>query len=566
MQHIENSLITAARDLYKVDIQPELTRPDEQFGDYASNIALRLAGQVGQPPRQIAEALVEKLRASLGEDIKAVSVAGPGFINLTLSDAALWQACQEAPHVKPKVFEGQNMVLEYSDPNPFKALHAGHLYTTVVGDVLSRLVEVAGAKEVHRVNFGGDVGPHVARAMWGILTYAGKGQPDAAAGWRYMQELSTSTPKERAVAISSRYVEGNTAYENDADAKESIIELNKKIYQLHEVGDRESDLAKIYWLGRQWSYDFFEAFYKEFGVHQFEKYYPESATAPLGTQIVHEQLQKGVYEKSDGAVIFHGEKYGLHTRVFINAHGLPTYEAKDVGLIMAKWQDYHFDKSVIITGDDIVEYMKVVLKSIEQFAPELAQRSLHLTHGMLKLERGVKMSSRRGNVLYADDILHEARKAAKEAGIGSSGAHAAVKYALLKQRIGGEIIYNPKESVSLEGNSGPYLQYAHARACAVLQKVAAADKNPAALEPFERSLTRKLTEYPEVLQKAASEYAPHHICTYLYELAQTFNRFYEHSRVVGDLREGERAAIVRLYAHTLKNGLTLLGIDAPEHV
>ncbi len=341
---------------------------------------------------------------------------------------------------------------------------------------------------------------------------------------------------------------------------------NKRIYSLHSDNDHDSAFAKLYWTCRQWSYDYFDGFYAHIGS-KFEKYYPESETAPLGLQTVRDHVGT-VYQESDGAIIFDGEKHNLHARVFINSEGLPTYEAKDVGLLMKKWQDYHFDQSIVITGNDIIEYMKVVLKSVEQFMPELPARSRHLTHGIVKLSGGVKMSSRLGNVLRAVDVLDAATAASQkmhdktnpEVELG------AVKYAFLKNRMGGDIIYDPEESVSLEGNSGPYLQYAHARAQSILAKVESAGSTDPSFEPGERSLARKISEYPEVVDKAVTELMPHHICTYLYELAQMFNRFYEHNRVVGDERQAVRVALVERYAKTLQDGLGLLGIAAPDNM
>lgn len=557
MQAITQALERAIHDLFNVDMTVTLTRPAEQFGDFATNIALQLAGKLGRPPREVAAEVAARLQENSDGLVKSVEIAGPGFINITLADAVILQTAQKSVTTKPQNFAGQTVVTEYSDPNPFKVLHAGHFYTSVIGDSISRIIKAAGGN-VHAVNFGGDVGLHVGKTMWAMLQELGGEHPE---------KLADVPRDKRSEWMAQQYVRGTQVYEDDEIAKDEIIATNKHVYQLHTDDDHDSPFARIYWTTRQWSYDYFDDFYARIGT-PFERYYPESETAPLGLQTVRKQLEKGVYQESDGAVVFDGEKYGLHTRVFINSHGLPTYEAKDVGLIMSKWRDYQFDKSVIITGNDITEYMKVVLKSIEQFAPELAERTKHITHGNVKLAGGVKMSSRKGNFLRAVDVLDAAHEANKQANDrdDEQAVLGAIKYAFLKQRIGADIIYVPEESVSLEGNSGPYLQYAHARARSILAK---ADHTPAAitsLEPGERSLARKIGEYSDVVQRAADDLMPHHICTYLYELAQTFNRFYEHNRVIDDPRQAIRLQLVQLYADVLKDGLGLLGIEAPEHM
>jgi arginyl-tRNA synthetase len=550
-QELERVIADAVRELFGTDVTVELTRPDEQFGDYATNVALQLANTVGKRPRDIAEELAVKLRESLSGQANEVTVAGPGFLNFKLYNQALVALASQTP---AQPLAGKTIVAEYSDPNPFKVLHAGHLYTSVVGDAIANLLENAGA-QVHRVNFGGDVGLHVGKTMWAILEKLGGELPE---------KLSEVNPEQQAEWMAEAYVRGNNAYDEDEGAKQTITELNKRVYQIHAEADHESPLARVYWTCRDWSYEYFNRFYDQIGSH-FEKYYPESETAPIGLETVKKHVGD-VYQESDGAIVFDGEKHGLHTRVFINSQGLPTYEAKDVGLIMKKWEDYHFDLSVVITGNDIVEYMKVVLKSIEQFQPELAQRTAHLTHGIVKLAGGVKMSSRLGNILRAVDVLD----AAAEANKATRGEHnqdavlGAVKYAFLKQRIGGDIIYSPEESVSLEGNSGPYLQYAHARARSILAKAKVEDRPVEEFEQGERSLLRKLGEYTEAVEQATTELMPHHVCTYLYELAQVFNSFYEHNRVLNDPRQDVRLQLVQVYADTLKSGLELLGIPAPE--
>lgn len=556
MKHkLELAIAALVAELFAAEAVIELTRPDEQFGDYATNVALQLSKQVGKPPREVAQLLADRLTADLAVDLAAVNVAGPGFLNLTLSDAALSSALAAEP-LKP--LAGQTVVAEYSDPNPFKVLHAGHLYTSVVGDAIANLLEHAGAT-VHRVNFGGDVGLHVGKTLWAILRELGGEQPD---------NLADIPEAERSEWMARCYVAGTNAYEDDAAAKPAIVDLNKRVYQIHATADHDSPLARVYWTCRDWSYQYFDQFYASIGSH-FEKYYPESSVAELGLATVKKQLASGVFEESDGAVVFRGEPYGLHTRVFINREGIPTYEAKDVGLIMTKWADYHFDKSVVITGNEQEQYMAVVLKAVEQFEPSLVKATTHLTHGLVKLAGGVKMSSRKGNILRAVDVI-EVADAANHELTGQDNPDTvlgAVKYAFLKNRLGGDIIYDPAESVSLEGNSGPYLQYAHARARSILSKAAAQPASPIEeLEPAERTLARKITEYPEIVEKATTELMPHHICTYLYELAQTFNRFYEHNRVIGDVRQATRLSLVSTYAGTLRAGLELLGIAAPDRL
>jgi arginyl-tRNA synthetase len=556
-EDLRSFLASIVKELFDTVIPIELSVPDEKFGDFATNAAMQLAKTLNQNPRDIAVQMVDAINAKSYEGIQTASVAGPGFINVQLTDAKLVKAFDTATKTSA-LYAGEEVVVEYSDPNPFKVLHAGHIYTSVVGAAIANLFEYAGAT-VHRVNFGGDVGLHVAKTIWAILQDLGGEHPE---------KLSELPVIGRSEWMAKCYVVGTREYEDNETAKASIIELNKRVYELFSRNDHESAFAQIYWTCRQWSYDYFDAFYERIGT-PFEKYYPESDVAPLGLKTVREQLEKGVYQESDGAVVFAGDKFGLHTRVFINGQGLPTYEAKDVGLIMKKWQDYHFDRSIVITGNDIEEYMKVVLKSVEQFAPELVERTTHITHGNVKLQGNVKMSSRKGNFLRAIDVLDVASEASKEA-TGRAEEYAvlgAVKYSFLKQRIGPNIIFEPKESVSLEGNSGPYLQYAHARARSILHKAGV----PAAgaiekLDPAERTLVRKIGEYNAVMTKALEELLPHHVCTYLYELAQVFNSFYEHTRIIGDSREALRLRLVAQYADVLRSGLMVLGIAAPEHM
>lgn len=550
---------TVIAETFGVEVTPAFTRPEPEHGDFSTNVALQLAAQLGKPPREVAETIKDVLQTR--GDFQ-IAVAGPGFINIRLGDGEVFSAALQATNLT-RPLEGQTVVAEYSDPNPFKVLHAGHLYASLVGDAVANIIQAAGA-EVHRVNFGGDVGLHVAKTMWAIIKELGGELPE---------KLHDIPDGQKLEWISRRYVEGSDAYGENDQAKQEITGINKRVYELHKDNDKESEFARIYWTCRQWSYDGFDDLYSRLGMVPFEKYYPESATAQLGVDTVEAGLKNGVFHKSEGAVVFLGEHKGLHTRVFINSEGLPTYEAKDLGLALAKWEDYHFDQSVIITGNDIQEYMKVIIAAASAFNGEAAERTRHLTHGQIKLLGGTKMSSRKGNILKADDILEAAFEAGKQMPGGGSQAVVlgAVRYSFLRTRLdGGDIIYNPDESVSMDGNSGPYLQYALVRARSILRKTAEADIQPAGqveeLDHLERNLARMISMYPEAFAQALSDYSPHHICNYLYELAATFNRFYEQSRVIGNERAEIRVALLKAYESTLSNGLSILGMPQPEQM
>lgn len=573
-------LIQVVWQLFGVEMELELTMaPAETGADFASNVAMKLAKVAHKSPMAIAEEIKGILERETSN--YTVDVAAPGFLNFRMQDEYFVDVVRNfaenlEKNISPDEYSGQTIVTEFSDPNPFKVLHVGHLYTSIVGDSISCLLELAGACVV-RANFGGDVGLHVAKTLWAVQ------QHNYASGDITIEK------------IAACYVEGTAAYEEDEAAKAEITRLNKIIYTLAELGEEKCqerleiekvaedfecstaevmNLAQLYWQGRKLSYDYFRDFYARIGV-KFDKYYPESTVAERGLTEVKDHVGT-VYEESDGAIIYRGEKVGLHTRVFINREGLPTYETKDVGLIFTKWDDYHFDESVVITGNEIIEYMKVVLASVHEYAPELVERTQHLTHGMVRLQGNVKMSSRKGNFLKAVDVLEMVKTALGEEG-DERIALAAIKYAFLRYKVGGDIVFDPEESVSTTGNSGVYLLYSAVRAKKVLQKVAqnARELNKKLVQSveksvenseFERKLNKKIVQYGEIIREAVAEKAPHRVCAYLYELAQEFSRFYEHVPVVGSAREAELVVTVQAYLAVMQHGLGLLGIEIPEEM
>ena len=320
---------------------------------------------------------------------------------------------------------------------------------------------------------------------------------------------------------------------------------------------------KLYKLGRRWSLLYFDSIYKRLGT-KFDYFYFESEAARGGLKVVEEGLKKGVFEKSEGAVVFKGERYGLHTRVFVNSQGLPTYEAKELGLAPAKFADFPYDLSIIVTANEINDYFRVLLKCLDLLYPDLAKRTRHIGHGFVKLPGAVKMSSRKGNVLTAEWLLDEAKKKvleiASEAIDADAVGVAAVKYALLKSGIGKDIEFDLDKSVSFEGSSGPYIQYTFARTQSVLRK-AERHKALRALNKEELRVLRWLDRWPEVVEEAGERLAPNLICNFIYELAQRFNSFYAKHQI---LENDFRLALTKGVGQVLKMGLELLGIKAIE--
>ena len=523
-------------------------RPTEAaHGDYATNAALATAKSLGSNPRSLADSLARYLTDELGDTVSHVSVAGPGFVNITLAREAVALAVAEADAQGDEWGKGnlnvnQRVMVEYTDPNPFKEMHIGHLMSNVIGESLARLTENEGA-EVVRANYQGDVGPHVAKALWGL---------------RQAGIIEPSTAKE----LGDAYAAGSRAYEESEGAKAEIDALNVEIYKGTDAALREE------WRkGRDVSLAAFEQIYKVLGTH-FDYYFFESETAEPGTRLVKDGLNKGVFEESEGAVIYRGEKVGLHTLVFITSKGTPTYEAKDIGLAFLKEERVQTDRSIIVTAAEQIGHFKVVLAALDELAPLIAAKTTHVPHGFLRLTTG-KMSSREGNVITAAGLIEEivAKASEKSADplIAEQVAIGAIKYMVLRQSPGSDIIFDPEKSLSLEGDSGPYLQYALVRA----KKILAYSDNgeggrsePSA--PY--AIEGLILHYPEVVARAAKELAPNLLVTYLTELAAAWNSFYATEQILGSPEEAYKQRVARAFANTMTNGLNLLGIPAPERM
>lgn len=561
------ALLARASGLPDDKIQVTATE-QASHGDYATNIALTLSKAQGKSPRAVAEDIVGKLEES--PLLERTEIAGPGFINFFLRDAAVETELKRVLSAGDafgctKTLAGQRVMYEYTDPNPFKVFHIGHLMANAIGEALSRLGEVQGATVV-RANYQGDVGRHVAMAMYGMFHD------------RAHMPAEDAPLAKKSEWLGACYVVGAQAFAVDEAAKAEITELNKKIFE-----ESDPELKELYTTGRRWSLAHFEELYAILGT-TFDYYFFESEVAPTGIAIVHEYLKKGVFELSEGATIFDGEKYGLHKRVFINSQGIPTYEAKDLGLQTIKFQkEPKLDHSVIITANEQNDYFNVVMKAISLIAPEIAAKTQHIGHGMMLGPGGTKMSSRKGGVISGEELLQEvideARKRIDTGKFEFSDterdhaaeriAVAAIKYSILRQGTTKNIIFDREQALSFEGESGPYLLYTYARTQSLLRKGKEAGFEPGTgIGMGNESLARVVGHFEESVESAAQNLAPSTVAQYLLHLARETNSYYGREQIIvdGDEKTGERLALMRAVGQVLKNGLTILGIPVLERM
>lgn len=530
-----------------------LTHPENlDFGDYTSNCALIYSKNLHDKPFILAEKIVNLLKEKSIPHIEDIKIAGSGFINIFCDRNFFSQSLNDISY--EKVLNDKKIIIEYTNTNVLKPLHIGHLMGNVIGESISRIFEISGA-EVKRNTYQGDVGLHVAKAVWGIMQMK-----------KDMPEKDLSLQSE---FIGKAYANGAEKYETDDDIASEIKEINKKIF---DKSDKE--INSLYEWGRDISLKHFDVLYKKLGT-KFDYLFFESEVASDAVKIVTEFAKKGVFEESDGAYVFKGEKRDpkLHTRVFLNSQGLPTYEAKDIAHAIRKYKKYEADLSVIVTANEQDDYFKVMLEALSEIEPEIASKTKHISHGLLRLTTG-KMSSRKGNVITGEDLINEMEGKALEKNpskdIAEKVAISAIKYSILKQSFSNNIVFDPEKSLSFEGDSGPYLQYTVVRSGAILNKAEGLGikiKNnivPAEITNLEKLLYR----FPEVVKRSCDEFSPHYIASFLVQIAGEFNSWYGNVQIIDekDPYTPYRLFIVKKTKEILEQGLNLLGIDIPERM
>lgn len=561
---IQNLINESLKNLDITNVSFSIEHPDDfKNGDYSTNIAMVCSKKLNINPKDLALKIKQELEKKLPNEIEKIEVAGPGFINFYLSRQFFIESIKEILAKgnnwgKNEILTNKKVMVEYTQPNPFKPFHIGHLMSNAIGESVSRIVEYSGAETI-RANYQGDIGPHVAKAIYGLINF---GMPN--------DDISIS---QKAQYIGECYSKGSNLYDTDSNIKKEIDEINKKIYD-----KSDEKINEIYLWGRDVTLSAFEEIYKLLGT-KFDYYFFESDMAIIGEKIVRENIGK-VFNESDGAIIFHGEKFDskLHTRVFINSQSLPTYETKEIGLTITKFKNENPDISIVTTAVEQADYMKVVSKAISIMYPDFESKMRHIAHGMMRLQTG-KMSSRKGNVITGESLISDSMDIVKEKikdsnftdyekeSISKMVGVSALKYSILKSSLGSDIVYDFEKSISFDGDSGPYLQYTSVRANSILEKAKDFNLVNQSNIPDENiDLEKLLYKFSEIVSYSYEKLEPHHIASYLTHLSSVFNTFYVNTKILTDENKyvSYHLNLVKAFYQTMKNGLWLLGIEIPE--
>ncbi|MEM3499523.1 MAG: arginine--tRNA ligase [Candidatus Bilamarchaeaceae archaeon] len=533
----------------------------QKFGDISSTIAFEIAKKDKKQPAVVASEIVKKI--SKNENFDKVEAQGP-YINFYLSDQFYLSLIKKIIEKKGKIDkkDKKKIMVEYFDANTHKGVHIGHIRNISLGESICRILEATGNKVI-RVNYQGDIGPHVAKCIWGFINI-------------YNERVPKDVEK-KGTWLGKVYAEASKKIAENKELEKEVLDINLKIYA------KERHIYEIWKKTRQWCLEDFDKFYEEFGVN-FDEFFFESQTENIGKEIVLSLLDKGIVKKDEGAIIIDLKEDGLGVCVLLTKEGYPLYPTKDLGLAKLKFDKYgDLDQSIHVVGKEQEFYFKQLFKIFEKAGmKKAAQVSYHLIYELVMLPEG-KMSSREGTmVLYEDlrkkllektikevEVRHPEWKIEEKELIAKKIALAAIKFSMLRRENNKVLLFNWEKALSLEGDSGPYLQYAYVRTKGITNKAEFKEDYPQGYKfnEDEKRLLKKLLQFEKTVENASRTLSPHILCDYLLDLASEFNKFYSTCRVLNAEKEEEkkvRLAIVSAVGFTLKEGLYLLGIETPN--
>ncbi len=555
-KELENSLRKNIDPENKLDIEIVFSRPpDFKLGDIATPLSFELAKKLKKNPILIAKDIAETI--VLPKGIEKAETTG-GYINFFFDRKYFSKETIKKIIIDDKNYgkgskKKEKVMVEYSQPNTHKSFHIGHLRNVCLGDSLSNIMEFSGYETV-RSNYIGDVGAHVAKCIWG-----------------YMKFYDGIIPKEnKGDFLGKVYSEADKKLKESEEYQEEYKTVLKNLY------DEDKRTMEIWSMTRQWSLEEFNRIYDELGVN-FDIFLYESEVKEEGTKIARELLEKSIATNKDGAVIVDLKEFGLDEFVILRSDGTALYSTKDLALAKRKFEDFKIDLSLYVVGSEQKFYFKQLFKTLELMGFSQAKRCYHLSYELVMLEEG-KMSSREGNVVLYSELKEFVKKEAlnqvRERNISNAEniseivTIGALKYSMMKDN-NKRIIFNWKKALDFEGDTAPYIQYAHARASSILNKIDGLklEFDIDYLNEKEYKLLFMLSEFPEIVHKASVDYRPDYVSNYVYDIAKCFNEFYHECHVLNaETNKDFRIALVKSTKIVLRNSLNLLGIKAPEEM
>lgn len=515
-----------------------------------------------------------------------------GFLNISVSETSwleIFKALYQNKTLGQLPSNGQKVMVEYSSPNTNKPLHLGHLRNNFLGYAVSEILKANGY-EVIKANLVNDRGIHICKSMVAYRHYGNGETPESSGlkGDHLAGKYYVIFDKEYKKQIADLVEKGHI--EEEAKKIAPLILEAQDMLRLWEAGDE--DVVGLWKKMNSWVYAGFEATYNKMGV-DFDKFYYESDTYLLGKDIVEEGLSKGIfYKKENGSVWVDLSKEGLDEKLVLRADGTSVYITQDMGTCELKYSDFKFDKSVYVVGNEQDYHFDVLFKIMRKLGRPYGNGLYHLSYGMVDLPTG-KMKSREGTVVDADDLMDEmiataeshTKELGKIEGFNSEQARelyeilgmGALKYFLLKVDPKKRMLFNPQESIEFQGNTGPFIQYSHARISSILRKADQIGVNYGptgfseleSLHDAERDLIVILADFEKKIKQAAEEFSPSQIAQYLFDLAKEYNRFYAELSIFNESDskvQSFRIALSSLTAKTIKAGMKLLGIKVPERM
>ena len=601
-QQIMAAAQAAVKALYGQDVPEKMVQLQKTRSEFEGNLTLVVFPFV-KMARKSPEQTGQEIGQYLVDNCSAISKFNvvKGFLNLSIADAAWLQLLADidkddhyGEHPLPLEGDGGRLVMiEYSSPNTNKPLHLGHVRNNLLGWSLAQIMAANGNRVV-KTNIVNDRGIHICKSMLAWLKWGNGETPETSGkkGDNLIGDYYVAFDKhyrEEVKQLAAQYTaEGMDAEKAEEKAKQEAPLIKEAHEMLVKWEQNDPEVRALWEKMNNWVYAGFDETYQKMGV-SFDKIYYESQTYLKGKAKVEEGLAKGLFERhDDGSVWADLTNEGLDQKLLLRSDGTSVYMTQDIGTAEMRFQDYPIDKMIYVVGNEQNYHFQVLSILLDRLGFKWGKELVHFSYGMVELPNG-KMKSREGTVVDADDLMElmvsDARRVADEAGknadmteeekqeIARIVGMGALKYFILKVDARKNMLFNPEESIDFNGNTGPFIQYTHARIRSILRKAGSHNSQfpilNSQLSEKEVELIQKMSEYGAAVEQAGKDYSPSGIANYCYELTKVFNQFYHDYTILNEPDEQKkqtRLVIARNVAKILKNGMALLGIEVPERM